>query len=351
MKKAKPKKQKATKAKQPSVFDSLRTRKKPDFISRITLGAHKHKPTWDRLLAASLKNWQSTNHDLLIAKAANNTSILHPDEREAAVKWECFRHLYFSGQLSDFWRNMIQKRQLDVIDEFRTSMYVAGLISWEANGFAQPWATWADDPCFPARAWLEAREKKHFKHALNVAPHPSAHVELRKDELSTWGLLFGWSKARIENQFDATQENKEEATSAMLQTAAKPLEIPCHEVPKRLHSENSTHLVVRIDWNSTKEEIKEAFFREIDPLWEARNPDGVMGRGDSELSFFKGLVLRRRLDRDYSQYEACEGLYKPLGDRKNCMPIAAKNALSLADSRLVQAKCELEQIEAKLREN
>jgi hypothetical protein len=344
-------KPKAPKAKLPSAFEGVRADKNPKYLRRITAGAHKYKPKWKRLLAASRKEWLSPDQDLSISKAADTQKPLHPDEHAAAVKWECFRHLYFSGHLSEFWRAMIEEDQLEVRDQFRGKRLFALLVSNDPNGFAEPWARWADDPCFPALAWMQARERPSFKRALRYAPQPSEHVKLRKDELSTWELLRCWVKAQIENQSDHFQRNEAEALSDILQRAKNPLEIPCHEVPKQPHSKTSTHVVLKIDWNSTKEELTEAFLKEIEPLWEKRNPDGKMGRRDSELGFFKGLVLRRRLDRGVSDFEACTGFYTALRDRKDCMPSAAKTALALADSRVAQTKAALEEIEARLRQS
>jgi hypothetical protein len=313
-----------------------------DFEARLKLGRHKHDSDWSKKLQTASKRWLQAGHDsLILAMSAKvDGKLFSQEEVETAIQWECFRHLYFTGKLSARWKRFIEEDRFRVLEQFRSSMK-ASFLSHDRLGFAAPWNMWADDPCFPVLAWSEARDKAEFLFGLSIAKKQIA-ARLIPADLSQGGLFARKVEEIRDNQFALSEKGD---IQGLYLSTLKPLEV------KHSTADNLTSLVVEIDWTTTKEEIEAAFAECIKPIWDARNPGGSNGRGDSDLMFFKGLVLRRRLDRGLLDHDACKDLYTPLLDRKDGMPHAAKNALRFAESRLAQTKSALEQVEAKLTES
>lgn len=322
-----------------------------EWRSKHRWGTHKNKSNWQDMLKSAKAEWEQPEQDLLIA-AAHKTSPLPSDEIEAAVKWECFRHLYFSGQLSDFWKQMIEGDQINAVkkhhpDSIRKSSVI---FSHDPNDFASPWAAWANTPYFPKCAWSAARKKASFSKTLGAAVKPSECASLLTDYTNTWHLVFCWARQQIEEFSRLTAANPQLALEIFGPKINEPAEIPCTgELPKRAGSENISRVILEIDWNAPKTSIVKAFERQIEPLCKKRNPEGKMGRRDTELPFFSGLAIRRRVNRGMLPFYACEGLYGTRGDTKDGLTHTAKNALELADTRLAETKSALDAIEDKLK--
>lgn len=321
------------------------------WIARHQWGNHKRERGWPEHLKEAKKAWREDSQDLLIA-ALHKHSPCNSDEIDAAVKWECFRHLFFSGGLSDFWREMIEGDHLETLEKFHPHSLrkISVIYSHDPNDFASPWAQWANTPCFPFLPWVMAREERTFDEFRAAAASPTECAKLLTNSTDTWNLAYCWARQQIEEYAKLIAEDATLARDTYALKIHEPAEIPCTgEQPERAGNENITRLIVEIDWNLPKTAILEAFERQIEPLWQRRNPDGKNGRGDTERTFFSGLAIRRRVERDFTLYDACKGLYERRTDTKDGITLAAKNALGLADKRLAETKAALAVIEDKLK--
>jgi hypothetical protein len=323
-----------------------------EWFSRHPWGTHKQMPGWKDNFKRAKTQWEREQQDLSIA-SLHVESACPPEEIDAAVKWECLRHLYFSGQLSDFWKAVIEGNHLDALEEhypgsLRTPSFI---FSHDPNDFASPWVQWANTACFPFLPWVLAREEKDFAAILASAEAPSDCVKFLTNYTNTWALAEHWARQQIEDFSRLSATNPQLARDTYGPQVNEPAEIPCTgEKPERVGNENITRLIVEINWDSPKTAIAKAFAKQIEHLWNKRNPNDKFGRGDTERPFFSGLVIRRRLDRGMFANEACEGLYKRRDDTIEGLTTSAKNALKLADERLDETKRALAHIERKLKD-
>lgn len=323
------------------------------WFARHQWGNHKRERGWPEHLKEAKKAWKEDSQDLLIA-ALRKHSPCNSDEIDAAVKWECFRHLYFSGGLSDFWRDMIEGDHLETLEKHHPHSLrkISVIYSHDPNDFASPWAQWANTACFPFLPWVTAREERTFDEFRAAAASPTECAKLLTNSTDTWNLAYCWARQQIEEYAKLISEDATLARDTYALKIHEPAEIPCTgEQPERAGNENITRLIVEIDWSSGKMAILEAFERQIEPLLQRRNPDGTNGRGDTERMFFSGLAIRRRIVRGKTAHDACEGLYTPRADTKAGLTHSAKNALDLADTRLAETKSALKAIEEKLKQS
>lgn len=326
-----------------------------EWRSKHQWGNHKQDSSWQKALKTAKAEWKKPKQDLLLAALHMDKDNPCPsDEIEAAVRWECFRHLYFSEQLSDFWKQMIEGNQLDALEKHHPNSIrkISVIFSHDPNDFASPWATWANTLEFPMCPWITARNYKTFAAILAAAGGPSDCATLLTDYINTWTIAENWARQQILEFHRLLATNPQIARDTYGPKINEPAEIPCTgEQPERAGSKNITRLILEIDWDSPKTAIVKAFERQIEPLWNKRNPNAKNGRGDTERTFFSGLAIRRRIDRGKTAYDACEGLYKTRADTKEGLTHSAQNALDLADRRLIETKAVLEAIEDKLRKN
>jgi hypothetical protein len=326
-----------------------------EWFSKHRWGIHKNKSNWRDVLKKAKAEWKQPEQDVLIAAPHTEKYGSCPSEEiKAAVQWECFRHLYFSEQLSDFWKEMIEGNQIDALEKHHPNSIrkISVICSHDPNDFASPWATWANTLQFPMCPWIAARKCKKFAAILAAAEVPSDCATLLTDYINTWAIAEHWAQQQIEEFHQLSATNPQLARDTYVPKINEPAEIPCTgEKPERAGSENITRVILEIDWDSPKTAIFRAFERQIEPLWKKRNPNAKNGRGDTERTFFSGLAIRRRIVLGKTAHDACEGLYTPRADTKEGLPHSAQNALDLADKRLAETKAALDAIEDKLRQN
>ncbi len=304
------------------------------FVARLGLGSHKHSSDWRRKLNSAKRNWAKPEHD---AHILNNGSQgnLHPDEVDAAIRWECFRHLYFTDGISDFWRNIIEGDRFDALEVYKNSLSRVSFLGDEANCFAAPWNAWADNPCFPFLTWLEAKAKPEFNQALHSSPRAADPARLLMDTVSSWSLLYHWSLDQIQNSTDLRQTDKAAADDRLRQGMTRPLEIERQE-------STVTAIAMEINWKASKEEIQNTFWQQIESIWKRNNPKGVRGPRAVSLPFFNGLVMIRRGSRGDERE-----IYSRTPDGRESK--ASQNARTLAENRLDVARRALASIEERLR--
>ncbi len=341
------------------------------FMQRIRLGLHKTQPDWNAKIKRAKKHWAQPDTDKKIGKPHTSPSSLHPDELQAALDWECFRHLYFSGRLSAFWNAMIEEPQMEFLERFRVLHPEAGG-HVEYNGFnlhsrkgefCGPWGAWADDPCFLLYTWEEMRLLPDSLFARQVAPKPATSpVRVMKDWPGSSQSLSRWLAKRVEEQLDQFAENK--TAARVMQEVMIPekiqkgepsamedyrcltqevLEIPSAYISGIHSPKSATNVVVEIDWHSTKQELCEAFWKAIEPVYEKKLAKPIAGPRHGIRTLFAGLVMRRRLGRGVKGAKPInEGLY---GNSERPQHKTSDEALRKADERLETVRRQLESIE------
>jgi hypothetical protein len=318
-------------------------------IPKAQSGRHKQKGDRMSKLAAALERWKSPDHDEVIGRPHREKSkgVLPHDELQAAIQWECFRHLYFSGKLRGLWKELIENDQLDTLERHTAKPEQGGRaprpeqnllkrqlnigpMGWQivAGGVWKPFTTWADHPHFPSLAWMELRELPTSLDVLIAAPKRD-HVKIARKQFApnTDALISEFGK-ELE-----TWRRQNSSIEVDLHKFGK-LDLPeILEASSAASAPGASQVILEIDWNSTKSELVGAFWREIGAVWQKRNPQGgAQGRRDKLTTFFGGLVMRRRLDRGLSIKEAGAGLYsKGKEVRTN---EAAKAALAVADEQI-----------------
>ncbi len=317
----------------PSPFHDPAVVKAGGFFERARLGRHKHSSDWRSKLNRAKQNWENPAHDDLI-KENGSSGNLHPDEVDVAIRWECFRHLYFTDGISDFWRNVIEGDRFDALEVYKNSLSRIGFLGDEADCFAAPWNAWADNPCFPSLTWMEAKAKPEFNQALHSAPRAAAPARLLMDTVSSWSLFHHWSLDQIESSETLRQTDEAAANERLLQGMIRPMEIERREP-------NVTAIAMEINWKASKEEIQNSFWQQIESIWKRQNPKGVRGPRTKDLPFFKGLVMIRGCRRG-----TAPDIYKSTSDGLESK--ASRDARKLAADRLDDTRRELEAIEARL---
>lgn len=297
------------------------------------ISSHKHRKDWLAKLNKAKAVWNSPQHDEAIKKLP---PCSHEDELRVAVMWECFRHLYFSEQLSPFWRAMVEAGRFKGLERYwKNTSAVVPYISASRDSFAAPWNLWADRPEFPLHAWSKLSAGAKKESALRAIAVDAPPVCILKDNLYGWSHILSWGRD-CETKISHSQNDLKRALSD------EPLEV--------IDGSTST-VAFKIDWAAvSKEELLNGVWNRIEKLWQARNPKGKKGRPTSLLSFFDGLVMLRRKDRGIEGEEICKGTaYAAQKDgRKDVLNAGAKKAIHLAQSRLDETLEALEEIERRL---
>jgi hypothetical protein len=319
-----------------SPFSSTSLREAGGFIRRIHLGKHKHdERMWKKELLKARAKWSKAEHDDEILKAITLRDLLHEDEVEAVIKWECFRYLYFTGQLSQFWNKAIEGSRYDAL-EACGSLKKTAYLSDGSDSFGAPWSAWSDHPSFPAMSWHEAKRHPKFESLLYSAPQPNKPAELLRADVRSWSLLYYQSLAAIESLNDDLQICPENEKSKYLIGMDKPLMI-------QPHAKKTTVIALEVDWDSTKSEIRDAIWQEIEQIWKQRSTK-KMGPKKQIAPILNGLVTLRRQARGDGR--------RIYARRPDGGPIKAeKEAIRNAEVRLNATKEALCLIEAELRQN
>lgn len=318
----------------PSPFHDPAVANAGGFMARSGLGSHKHSSDWRRKLNSAKRNWVKPEHDEHILKYGLQDD-LHPAEVDAAIRWECFRHLYFTDGISNFWRNVIEGDRFDALEVYKNSLSRVGFLGDEADCFAAPWNAWADNPCFPSLTWLEAKARPAFNQALYSSPRAADPARLLMDTVSSWSLLYHWSLDQIESSETLRQTDEAAANERLLQGMIRPLEITRRK-------SNVTAIAMEINWEASKEEIQNSFWQQIQPIWKRNNPNGVRGPRATGLPFFNGLVMIRRGSRGDDR-----DIYKRTPDGRESK--ASRDARTLAENWLDATRLALASIEERLR--
>lgn len=316
-----------------SPFEKSAVNQASGFIAHIKLGLHKNADDWRTKLQAAKSQWEKPDHDRAILGIASMKDI-HQDEVEAAKKWECFRHLYFSKELSVFWKKLIEGNRFDALETYKSSLHRGSFLGDRPDSFGAPWNAWAENPCFPSMTWHEAKQHPEFSSALYSSPRPAPAVRLLQDDVRAWALLHGQSKAEVQKMHDLLEADPKAFNERQMEGMHRPMEIQPHQ-------KATTVLAVEINWNASKGEILNAFWEQISPIWESR-PRQVRGPRIRIDPFLKGLVMLRRKSRGDSTE-----IYKPLPDGGPTK--AAKDALREAQDKLADTKAELDRIESDFR--
>ncbi len=292
------------------------------------LGRHKHDPGWQDKLAKAHDEWKASKHDLEIAKPFTDPGSVPLAEIPAAIAWECFRHLYFSDELPQFWKALVERDRIDVLEKFYKESWFekyTEIYGDESNHLF----SWADDRHFPCDTWVQMRESPHCVHALHEAPK-RRHVKIVRKVPDTSSLcadftqeINSWRKAKKTIAIDL--DNPKEVHEIL-------------EVCSSAFGRQANYVILEIDWDSTKKELTDAFWKEIEPMHE----EGLKGRRDGPRGFFAGLAIRRRLSRGLAMKQAIARLYGS-GEVPRAND-TSKKALATADRYVQELKKYLQEM-------
>lgn len=204
------------------------------------------------------------------------------EKTAAAITWECLRHLYFTGQLSEFWQCWISAGESEALNRFRETVPDGEHILFATY---TPYGNVLKKTTFPTQAWSELGLFGHIGIPKHAAETDKAVSPLRDTGADFYGLMK-WACQQMESC--KTGDGSPKASRLAIMGTGK--------IPERPVSHKPTHsqIILEIDWSAGIEDISKTFRETIQPLWKKHHPRGRKGRSEDPAHFFKGLVLLRR---------------------------------------------------------
>lgn len=226
-----------------------------------------------------LLNTCSTLQDIppLLKKATNPERKKHSKRSELAEKqcraaemWELLRYLYFTNQLSPFWRCWIDEGLVTALRQFQRE---------RTSGDFRPGKSllgrYLSNEQFPKAAFVHLNDRDKKVLALRTAGGASV-----KAVDASSPNLFQW------------REWINQQTKTLEQIMSSILSGPMMQRPTG--EPNRSQIVLEIDWSRGLEDIQKGMVEAISAEWKKAHPTGRKARRESDDKFLKGLVVMRR---------------------------------------------------------
>ena len=183
----------------------------------------------------------------------------------AAVTWECLRHLFFSGQMSDFWQCWVREGENAAVARFREAIPEGKAISFAAHA---PHGDVLKLPSFPQKAWNDLEECSQFLLSIHATDTGKAVSPLRDTGAEFYGLMV-WAYQQMESC--KTGDGSPSAIRLEVMGTGK--------IPERpvIHKPTSSQIILEIDWGAGIEDILRTFKETVQPLWKKHHPKGRKG--------------------------------------------------------------------------
>ena len=259
---------------------------------------------------------------------------LAENEVHAAVIWEALRYLYFTNQLSHFWRCWLDEGEVIALRRFQHEKTADSF-----SPFDSLLCKFFMGGKFPELAFVEltAYDKKRL--AVRVAKQGA--VKPVRASYYDFSNLAEW----------AFQQMK----------ACKPGDIFAHVwgpmMQRPTDSPNRSQIMLEIDWSRGIEDIEKGMVEAISAEWKKAHPTGRNARRKADDKFLKALVLMRRRDlRKLDWPVACSvpgydhnPIYTPKNTESGPVgPTAAWNGMKETQGRLEALLKKLEDDEKRL---
>jgi hypothetical protein len=274
-------------------------------------------------------------------KAKNEEKRMQAKNRElaekqvrAAVMWEALRYLYFTNQLSPFWRCWIDKGLVTSLRQFQCE---------KKSGNFSPGRSllgrYLSDEQFPKAAFVQLNDRGQKMLALRTAEGAAVDAVT-----ASTPNLFKW-RDWISQQI----KTSEQVTSALFSR---------YMMQRPVGSPNRSQIILEIDWSRGFEDIQKGMVEAISAEWKKAHPTGRKARRESDDKFLKGLVVMRR--RELLQLpwpDACSvdgynhnPIYAPKGTESGpAGPSAARESIRQVKAWLKSLLAEMKDDEERLR--
>lgn len=259
---------------------------------------------------------------------------LAENEVHAAVIWEALRYLYFTNQLSPFWRCWLDEGEVIALRRFQHEKTADSF-----SPFDSLLCVFFMGGKFPELAFVELKAYDQKRLAVRVAEQGA--VKPVRASYYDFSNLAEW----------AFQQMK----------ACKPGDIFAHVwgpmMQRPTDSPNRSQIMLEIDWSRGIEDIEKGMVEAISAEWKKAHPTGRKARRESDDKFLKGLVVMRRRElHNLDWHVACSvpgydhnPIYAPKNAESGPVgPTAARNAMKETQGRLEALLKKLEGDEKRL---
>lgn len=248
--------------------------------------------------------------------------------------WELLRYLYFTNQLSPFWRCWIDEGLVTALRQFQHKETTDSFSPRHARRLGK----FLLRGKFPSLAFVELPDTERKRLAFQFSEQNAA--EAVRASYYNFSTLAEW----------ASQQMK----------ACKP-DILVHiwgpMMQRPTESPNRSQIILEIDWSRGFEDIQKGMVEAISAEWNKAHPTGRKARRESDDKYLKGLVVMRRRELRHLPWpDACsldgynhKPIYLTKRKDKHVGPIAARESIRQVKAWLKSLLAELEGDEERLR--
>lgn len=317
----------------------------------LDMGGDERRPYFEALRA----KWLTDETDLLLLeaceipnqiqalpkKATNEEKRQQSQRREravdevyAAVVWESLRFLYFTDQLSPFWKCWIDDDVVNALRRFQSKKTTDSFGPTDSRFFR-----FFIRGKFPELAFVELPSAERKGLVIKFGEQRAAKlIRASQYEFLT---LANWAFEQIKSR---------KSDDIFTQVFGPMIQRPTG-------SPNRTQIILEIDWARGLEEIQRDFVKAIRQEWGKSHQEGRKARRETDDKFLKGLLLKRRRElRGFDWPHVCtlDGrehypIYETKREDKQVGPSSARAAMRQTQSKLDGFLAEMAHDEERLR--